>query len=67
MSSSVFFKSDLCQAVFSCSKSTIETEMRSKLMIKTPEQPEQGKWCCYGVFIVSFEQISHVVLACLHY
>ena len=44
MSSSVFFKFDLCQAVFSCSKSTIETEMHSKLMIKTPEQLEQGKW-----------------------
>ena len=34
-------------------------EICSKLTIKTPEQ---CYWCCYGVFIVNFEHISHLVL-----
>ena len=50
-----------------CSKLTIKTlerphEICSKLIIKTPEQP---KWGRSGVFIVSFEYISHLLLVFL--
>ena len=37
-------------------------EISSKLTIKTPEQ---GHWCRSGVFIVSSEHISHLVLVFL--
>ena len=34
-------------------------EICSKLTIKTPERHQ---WRCLGVFIVNFEQISHIAL-----
>ena len=37
----------------------IPCEICSKLTIKTPER---GHWRHFGVFIVNFEQISHIVL-----
>ena len=37
-------------------------EICSKLTIKTPERRQ---WCRSGVFIVSFEHISHLVLVFL--
>ena len=37
-------------------------EICSKLTIKAPERPH---WCRSGVFIVNFEDISHLVLVFL--
>ena len=50
------------QAVFTCSKLTIETlekncEICSKLTMKTPKRLQ---WRRFGVFIVNFEHISHL-------
>ena len=43
---------------FSCSKATIETpELCSKLTRKTPERRQ---WRRSGVFIVTFQHISHL-------
>ena len=51
------------QPAFTCSKLTVETiEICSKLTIKTPER---RKWGCFGVFIINFEHISHLVLVFL--
>ena len=55
------------QSAIVCSKLTIENtrtrcEMSSKLTIKTPERRQ---WPCSGVFIVNFEDISHLVLVFL--
>lgn len=54
----------LSQPALACSKSTAKTSKQclkySKLAIKTPEQD----WCHSSVFIVTFKQISHIVLVC---
>ena len=52
----------LSQPVFTCSKLTIEAleqrcEICSKLTIKTPKRHQ---WRHFGVFIVNFENISHL-------
>ena len=52
----------LTQSAFTYSSLTVETlekrcEICSKLTIKTPKRRQ---WCRFGVFIVSFEHISHL-------
>ena len=44
---------------FTSSKSTMETPICTKLTVKTPERGHCGR---SYVFIVNFEQISHMIL-----
>ena len=55
------------QLIFTCSKSTIEAlekrcEIFLKLTIKTPERRQRHR---SGVFMVNFENISHLFLVFL--
>ena len=52
---------------FTCSKSTIETlEQGIKYFQElTTEIPERRQWRLFGVFLVNFEHISHLVLVFL--
>ena len=45
----------LTQPTFTC-------EIGSKLPIKTPEKRQRRQLRRFGLFIVNFEQISHIVL-----
>ena len=59
---------NISKLTLTCSKSTIEPvekdEVSSKLIIKIPERRQ---WRRFGVFIVNFEHISHLILAFLDF
>ena len=41
------------------------TKAKCKIRLKLTPEPEQRHWCRFGVFIVNFEHISHLVLVSL--
>ena len=46
-----------------CSKSTMQIPDQYEMYLKlTTKTPEQGQWRRFSVFIVYFEEISHIVL-----
>ena len=62
-----YIRIKISQPAFTCSKLTKETlekscEICSKLTIKTPQRRQLHR---FGVFIVNFEHISHLVLVFL--
>ena len=63
LSKSMSSSGRLSQQVFTCSKLTSKTPKQyvesAQSKIKTPENHERRR---FGVFFVSFEQISHIVL-----
>ena len=59
------FLKKLPQPAITCSKlamEILEQVLKSKFTIKTPEQCQS---CHFGVFIVNFEHITHLVLVFL--
>ena len=56
------YSAGICKLIVNNNNSRTRPEVSSNLTVKTPEQ---GQWCCSGVFTVNFEHISHLVLVSL--
>ena len=55
----------VCHSAVTCSKLAKETLEESEICSKLIKTPERRQWRRSGVFIVNFEQISHLVLVFL--